>query len=125
MHASAIEHVLGYLTPLKEADGGRRVLDVGSGSGYLTHVLSELVGETGMVVGLEHIQELRDLGEANARKSAKGRQLLESGRIRFRVGDGRKGWIEDGKGEWDVIHVGAAAREVHPELLAQLKAPGW
>ena len=41
----------------------RRVLDVGSGSGYLTHVLAELVGDGGVVVGLEHIAALRDLGE--------------------------------------------------------------
>ena len=123
MHASACEHLIDFLDP--ERGEERRVLDVGSGSGYLTHVLAEIAGERGMVVGLEHIQELRDLGEANASKSAEGRKLLETGRMRFRVGDGRKGWIEDGKGEWDVIHVGAAAKEVHAELLAQLKAPGW
>lgn len=121
MHANACEHVIDFLSPDKE----RRVLDVGSGSGYLTHVLAELAGEKAMVVGLEHIQELKDLGEANASKSEEGRKLMETGRMRFRVGDGRKGWIEDGRGDWDVIHVGAAAKEVHPELLAQLKAPGW
>ena len=77
------------------------------------------------MVGLEHIPELRDLGERNARKSEAGRGMVESGRMRFRVGDGRKGWLEDGRGEWDVIHVGAAAKTVHEEMLEQLKAPGW
>lgn len=123
MHASAVEHVLPYLLP--KASSPRRVLDVGSGSGYLTHLLAELAGEDAMVVGLEHIPELRDLGEQNARKSEEGRQMVESGRMVFRVGDGRNGWLEDGKGEWDVIHVGAAAKTVHEEMLAQLKAPGW
>lgn len=56
--------------------------------------------------------------------------MLESGLVKFVVGDGRKGWAEKAKdGEegtaWDVIHVGASAKKVHPELLDQLKAPGW
>jgi len=100
--------------------------------------MAELVGERGAVVGLEHIAALRDLGEANMRRSAGGRAFLESGRVKFRVGDGRKGWVEPdedirgveagvvqarGKG-WDAIHVGASASELHPELVEQLRAPG-
>ncbi|KAF4592312.1 hypothetical protein GQ602_002611 [Ophiocordyceps camponoti-floridani] len=84
MHASAAEHLLPFARPTVSSPAPR-VLDVGSGSGYLTHVLAEMVGEAGLVVGLEHIAALRDLGEANMRRS---------------VG------------------------EVHPQLLAQLKAPG-
>lgn len=124
MHASAVEQLLDRVLPTA-ADPAPRVLDVGSGSGYLTHVLAELAGPRGVVVGVEHIAELRDLGEANMAKSAEGKALLESGRVRFVVGDGRKGWKGDGEDEgWDAIHVGASARELHPELLAQLKAPG-
>ena len=67
--------------------------------------------------------------------------------MRFRVGDGRKGWTEsegdsvaDGhvavggpasepaqnpkKGGWDAIHVGAAAVKLHEELIEQLRSPG-
>ncbi|CAG9939506.1 unnamed protein product [Clonostachys rosea f. rosea IK726] len=121
MHASAIENVLPYLTPTSSP---RRILDVGSGSGYLTHVLAEMIGGEGLVVGLEHIKELRDLGERNTRKSTRGSELVDNGVIRYRVGDGRKGWVEEGESDWDVIHVGASAKEVHPELLSQLKAPG-
>ena len=131
MHASAVENLLPYLLP-NDKSPSPRVLDVGSGSGYLTHVMAELVGGTGLVVGLEHIQELRDLGEANMRKSQEGSILLDSGKVKFCVGDGRKGWVEsqregaEGGGEgWDVIHVGASAKEVHGPLLEQLKSPGW
>lgn len=134
MHASAIENVLFYLVPdvSSSKSAARRVLDVGSGSGYLTHVMAELVGERGLVIGLEHIEELRDLGEKNMKKSEKGRRLLANGRVKFRLGDGRKGLVEparegeeEGGQGWDVIHVGASAKEVHPELLMQLKSPGW
>lgn len=91
------------------------------------------MGEEGKVVGVEHIKELRDLGEANMRKSEDGRAMLERGRVRFVVGDGRKGWVDseaegEGMGEeergWDAIHVGAAAVKVHEELIAQLRRPG-
>lgn len=128
MHAAAAESLLPYLKP------GSRVLDVGSGSGYLSAVLAELVAESGetegkgkgMVVGLEHIQELKDMGERNMGKSERGKALLESGRVKFVVGDGRKGYIEPGdEGEgWDVIHVGAAAVKVHEALVEQLRSPG-
>lgn len=132
MHASAIEHLLSYLIP-SETSPAPRVLDVGSGSGYLTHILAELVGERGLVVGLEHISALRDLGESNMRKSEQGALILDGGKVKFVLGDGRLGWREEPArvGEeqygtaWDVIHVGASAKEVHPELLEQLKAPGW
>lgn len=123
--------MLSYLLP-SSTSPAPRVLDIGSGSGYLTHVMAELVGEKGLVVGLEHITALKELGERNMGRSRQGKRLLESGRVRFRVGDGRLGWSEEAReGEesegqgWDAIHVGASAREIHGELLKQLKAPGW
>ncbi|KAI8624171.1 protein-L-isoaspartate O-methyltransferase [Xylariaceae sp. FL1651] len=150
MHASAVESLLPYLLPSTSATKRpRRVLDIGSGSGYLTHLLAELAGKDAVVVGVEHIQALRELGERNMAKSEEGRGLLASGRVRFRVGDGRKGWVEpealetsqaqaDAQGAsnvggaadesdaqgWDAIHVGAAAAELHDELVRQLRRPG-
>ncbi|PKS12331.1 hypothetical protein jhhlp_001631 [Lomentospora prolificans] len=130
MHATAMENLIEYLVPTSSRPAPR-VLDIGSGSGYLTHLIAELVGEKGLVVGIEHIKELKELGEKNMKKSAAGRAFLDAGKVKFTVGDGRKGWVEPpregeeegGKG-WDAIHVGASAREVHAELLAQLKSPG-
>lgn len=116
MHASACESLLPYLNP------NARVLDVGSGSGYLTAVLANLVGPHGTVVGIDHIQPLVDLAKKNMAKSEEGRKMLDSGQVRFVTGDGRKGWREDAP--YDAIHVGAAAAEHHQELIDQLKAPG-
>ncbi|KAG6038691.1 hypothetical protein E4U41_003858 [Claviceps citrina] len=130
MHAMAIENVISHLIP-SERNPSPRALDIGSGSGYLTHLMAELVGDRGLVVGLEHIAALKHLGESNMRKSSEGRHLLESERVRFRLGDGRLGLEEPARvGEekygtgWDVIHVGACAKELHSSLLEQLKAPG-
>ena len=116
MHASASESLLPFLHPAS------KVLDVGSGSGYLTHVLANLIEPDGKVIGLDHIQDLVDLANRNMGKSAEGKELLTSGRVQFIKADGRKGWPEGGP--YDAIHVGAAAIEAHGSLVEQLKAPG-
>lgn len=101
---------------------GSKVLDIGSGSGYLTHVLAELVKPDGTVIGVDHIQPLVDMASNNMKKSAEGRSLLESEAVKFIKADGRSGW-KDGA-PYDAIHVGAAAASHHKELEEQLKAPG-
>jgi len=123
MHAAACEALLSVLNP------GFKVLDVGSGSGYLTHVLAELVKPGGTVVGLDHIPQLTQLARANMEKDQAGQELLKMkdgcGGVLFVTGDGGKGWIGDGgKDGYDAIHVGAAAKDLHVELIDQLKNPG-
>ena len=121
MHASALEYLFPSTQGGKDAPAGYppqnrplRVLDVGSGSGYLTHCIAELVGGGGRVVGIEHIPELRDLGKSNMARSGEGRQLLESAKVEFVVGDGRLGWKEGEESgaakPWDAIHVGEIGR---------------
>ena len=123
MHASACEALL----PLMPRGKGARVLDIGSGSGYLTHVLAKIVcgvdgkGE-GKVVGIDHIAPLVDLARGNISRSEEGRQLLDSGKIELVVGDGRKGYAQGGP--YAAIHVGAAAKEMHQGLIEQLDRPG-
>lgn len=63
MHASACEALLPHLGP------GAKVLDIGSGSGYLTAVLANLVGPSGTVIGIDHIQPLVTLALSNMKKS--------------------------------------------------------
>lgn len=118
MHAHALESLLPYLHPQA------RVLDIGSGSGYLTAVLAILVGPQGRVIGIDHIQGLVDLATSNMQKSEQGREWLKSGRVKFVKGDGRLGYKEEGEEGWDAIHVGAAAKEAHSVLIEQLRRPG-
>ena len=124
MHGHACEYLLPFLHP------GSRVLDIGSGSGYLTHVMAHLITDStspppssnGRVVGIDHIQGLVDMANENMAKSDDGRKLLQSGKVQFVTGDGRLGWPEGGP--YDAIHVGAAASSMHSTLIDQLRAPG-
>ena len=61
MHATAVENLIDHMVPTASRPAPR-VLDIGSGSGYLTHLMAELVGDKGLVVGVEHIKELKERG---------------------------------------------------------------
>ncbi|KZT69179.1 protein-L-isoaspartate O-methyltransferase [Daedalea quercina L-15889] len=120
MHAYAVEYLLPFLRP------GSRVLDVGSGSGYLSAVLHYLAtdldsGVTGTVVGIDHIPELVDWSKSNLKRDGLG-AALDSGHIKMIAGDGRQGFAE--AGPYDAIHVGAAAPTMPQPLVDQLARPG-
>lgn len=115
MHAYCLSLLSDYLKP------GSVVLDVGSGSGYLTAVFALMVGETGRAVGVEHISELVQRSIETIKKG-KAAHLLESGRLSIHAADGKLGYLEGGP--YDAIHVGAAAAEVPDALVAQLKPGG-
>ena len=114
MHAYALE-----LLKDKLVDGAK-VLDVGSGSGYLTACLAHMVGPSGMVFGVEHIKELVKQSEENIRRDCP--ELLESGRVKILHTDGRIGLSE--YSPFDVIHVGASADGLPQALVEQLKEGG-
>ncbi|KAI1303767.1 hypothetical protein EDD11_005306 [Mortierella claussenii] len=114
MHAAALESLAPYLFL------GARALDVGSGSGYLTVCMAEMVGPEGKVVGVDHIPELVEQSKKNAKQDHP--EYLEQGRVVFHTADGRVGFPKEAP--YDCIHVGAAADSMHEELVKQLKAPG-
>ncbi|XP_078089697.1 l-isoaspartyl protein carboxyl methyltransferase, like isoform X2 [Mustelus asterias] len=114
MHAHALECLKEHLHE------GARVLDVGSGSGYLTACMARMVGPTGKVVGIDHIPELVEQSIHNVQSD--NSTLLSSGRLSLIVGDGRRGYPDGAP--YDAIHVGAAAAVVPQDLLHQLKPGG-
>ncbi|KAG0578067.1 hypothetical protein KC19_5G202600 [Ceratodon purpureus] len=59
---------------------GASVLDIGSGSGYLTAVFGLMVGETGRTVGVERIPELVKRS-IDAIKQTPAGHLMDKGRI--------------------------------------------
>ena len=89
-----------------------RVLEIGTGSGYQSAVLAEIVRE---VFTVEVKASLLD----RARRCLSG---LGYGNIRFRHGDGWDGWPQFAP--FDRIIVTACAGRVPPRLLAQLSPGG-
>jgi protein-L-isoaspartate(D-aspartate) O-methyltransferase len=87
------------------------VLEVGSGSGYQTAILSPLVGQ---VYAMERIKGLLDRSRERIR-------ALRLRNVQLRFADGLEGWAD--KGPFDVI-LGAAAPERIPEVLLAQLAPG-
>lgn len=117
MHAFALEILKSHLKP------DSTVLDVGSGSGYLTSCFYRFMGAQeggGKVIGIEHQPELVTRSKANIRMDDPS--LLESGGLIILEGDGRKGCPE--YAPYDAIHVGAASPETPSHLINQLKNGG-
>ncbi|XP_072220903.1 l-isoaspartyl protein carboxyl methyltransferase, like [Leuresthes tenuis] len=79
-----------------------------------------MMGPSGRVVGIEHIDELVQKSIKNVQ--ADDPELLSSGRIKLIVRDGRLGYPDGAP--YDAIHVGAAAATVPKALLEQLKPGG-
>jgi len=113
MHAFALSTLEKQLRP------GNSVLDVGSGSGYLTACMAKLISPGGKATGIDHIPELVQKASANIRNG--NPELFEGGCLELVAGDGRKGYAKNGP--YDAIHVGAAAPETPSLLISQL-APG-
>jgi protein-L-isoaspartate(D-aspartate) O-methyltransferase len=91
---------------------GRRVLDVGTGSGYQAAVLAELGAE---VHSIERISEL-------AERAREKLGVAGYGRVAVHVGDGSLGLPEHGP--FDAIVVAAAAPGPPPTLYEQLVEGG-
>ncbi|MDH3768647.1 MAG: protein-L-isoaspartate(D-aspartate) O-methyltransferase, partial [Gammaproteobacteria bacterium] len=89
-----------------------KVLEIGTGCGYQTAVLSPLVGT---IYSIERVGAL-------LRKTRKLLGELGIHNVRFRHGDGWKGW--PAKAPFDGIIVSAAPRETPEELLQQLAEGG-
>jgi protein-L-isoaspartate(D-aspartate) O-methyltransferase len=89
-----------------------RVLEVGTGSGYVTALLSRLCAE---VYSVERHAELALLADERLRR-------LGCANVKIRVGDGSQGWPE--YAPYAAILVSAAAFEIPPALFAQLREGG-
>ena len=105
-------YIVARMTELLMAGSPRRVLELGTGSGYQTAVLSPLVSE---VFTVERIAPLLD-------KAKQRFQYLKYRNVYARHADGGIGWPE--RAPFDAILVTAAPGELPQELLRQLKDGG-
>jgi protein-L-isoaspartate(D-aspartate) O-methyltransferase len=105
-------YVVAFTAEALRLDGGERVLEVGSGSGYAAAVLSLLAAE---VYGIELEQELHDRSAVTIRE-------LGYPNVRLRAGDGFRGWPE--VAPFDAIVLSCAAETIPAPLWEQLREGG-
>ncbi len=114
-YGSALSDYLGqaYMTQVCKPAAGDTTLEIGTGSGFQSSLLSRIVKQA------YSIEIIEPLGHAVAKLWAPlGYENIES-----RVGDGYFGWPEV-KAGFDIIIVTCAAQYTPPELFKQLKPGG-
>lgn len=104
--------LVGLMVQALSLKGGEKVLEVGTGSGYQTALLAELVPH---VFTIEIVELLAKQAEAMLRE-------LGYRNVSVRVGDGYQGWEEEAP--FDAIIVTAAPGHVPEPLLSQLAVGG-
>ena len=105
-------YVVARMTEMLLASGARRVLELGTGSGYQAAVLAHLVDD---VYSVERIRPLQQ----QARERL---QRLGYRNVYLRHVDGNQGWPD--AAPFDAIMLTAAASDVPQQLLAQLTEGG-
>lgn len=105
-------YIVALMTDLLDLNSESRVLEIGTGSGYQTAVLSKLAKE---IYTVERVKELSTLAT---------QRLKEMGycNVKTRCANGYHGWQE--QAPFDGIIVTAAATHIPPALTEQLKPGG-
>ncbi len=104
--------IVAYMTEALELRGDEKVLEVGTGSGYQTAVLAEIVQDIYSV----------EINEDLVIQAALRFKKMGLTNIRLRYCDGYKGWAEEGP--FDRIIVTAAPDHIPESLIKQLKVGG-
>ncbi len=105
-------YIIALMLAALEIDGPHKVLEIGTGSGFQTALLSELAAEVYSI-------------EIDPALSARSEVLLESlgyKNVQLRAGNGFDGWPE--AGPFDAIVVSAAPAEIPRELVRELRVGG-
>ncbi len=105
-------YIVALMTDLLAVQPGRRVLEIGTGSGYQAAVLAEMGVQ---VYSIEIVPGL-------AARAGELLGALYPQRVTARHGDGYYGWEQ--RAPFDAIVVTAAASHVPPPLIRQLKPGG-
>ena len=111
--------VVAFMLEQLQPQPGDNILDIGSGSGWTTALLSEIVGLKGKVIAIDIIPELVKFGEKNAAKYS----FIEKGIAKFICADGSKGYEKEAP--YDKILASASVQgELPKNWKEQLKIGG-
>jgi len=106
-------YTIAVMLSLLNLEKGQKVLEIGSGSGYVLALLSEILGKNGEVFGIELIKEL-------AEKSINSLEQYKN--IRVYIKNGASGLKE--QAPFDRILISAGGESVPEKVLWQLKDKG-
>lgn len=110
--------VVAFMLEKLEPKEGDKILDIGSGSGWTTALLAEIIGVKGKVIAIDIVPELVEFGEKNVAKY----NFLEKGTAQFIYGDGSKGYEKEAP--YDRILASASAGRLPQAWKEQLKIGG-
>ena len=110
--------VVAFMLELLQPQLGDKILDVGSGSGWTTALLAQIVGQKGKVIAIDIIPELVEFGKKNVEKY----NFVKKGRALFICADGSKGYEKEAP--YDKILASASAETLPPTWKEQLKIGG-
>ena len=106
---------IAQMLQLLELHPEQKILEVGSGSGYVLALLSEITGKKGSVFGIEFEKELWEQSKKNLECNA-------TKKTKTKCADGSDGWAECAP--FDRILISAAAPLVPKPLFGQLAENG-
>lgn len=106
---------VGIMLEKLQSERASKILEIGTGSGYLTALLAEITGKKGKVFSIEYIPELTGLAEFNLRK-------YNFRNVGLFTGDGKAG-LKD-YAPFDRIISSASGDKIPRSWKAQLKIGG-
>lgn len=111
--------VVAFMIEQLQPELGDKILDIGSGSGWTSAILAQIVGEKGRIVAIEVVPELKEFGEKNVAKY----NFLRKGTAEFICADGSKGCEKEAP--FDKILASAAVQgQIPKDWKEQLKIGG-
>lgn len=108
-------YTVAFMLELLQPEYGNTILDIGSGSGWTTALLSRCVGEGGYVEGLERMDELVKLGQNNLVRCAITNASIEKASVDT---------LGKPMHRYNRILVSASADELPHTLIDQLEIGG-
>jgi len=105
-------YMVAVMTQSLTLQGGERILEIGSGSGYQTAILKAMGGD---VYTVERLPELSE----RARRNVEHAGYFD---VQYRTGDGTRGWPEEAP--FDRVIVTAGAPSLPLSLVEQLRDGG-